>query len=186
MTSIAKKLKGHIVDVKGELDEKSTILLLIKSLEYNDLIVDVAKQLSGKKVAYVTLNKTYSSLKELFEKNKVDLKEFIFVDAITKTIKDVPKFTDGCYYATSPSALTEISILIAKLFNHGFDYLIFDSLTNLLTYQNKTAVLKFFSNNIAKIKEGKKKGLFYALNTEEHELVIQETGMFVDKVVKIE
>jgi|TARA_B100001971_G_C18163931_1_gene523051 hypothetical protein len=58
------------MDITKELSENQTVLLLMPSTEYNDVIVNMAKPLSAKSVCYVTLNKTYDSLKELFQKKK--------------------------------------------------------------------------------------------------------------------
>ena len=55
----------------NELSDNKIILLLIPGMDYNLSIVDLAKQLSGKNVCYVTLNKTFDSLKELFKKNNL-------------------------------------------------------------------------------------------------------------------
>ena len=94
------------MDIKKELDSNQTILLLMPSIEYNDISLDIIKQLSGKNVCYVTLNKTGPSILENLNKKKVNTKNIVFVDAISKTIKSVPNQTKGCYFVSSPAALT--------------------------------------------------------------------------------
>ena len=54
------RLKMNVVK---ELSSNQTVLLIIDSAKYNDVIVDMAKKLSGQGVCYVTLNKTYDSLR---------------------------------------------------------------------------------------------------------------------------
>lgn len=174
------------LDIKHELDENQTILLLMPSIEYNDEVLDVAKDLSGKSVCYVTLNKTFSSLNELFKKNKVDIKNFIFVDAISKTLKKTPDQAEGAYFVSSPSALTELSLTITKFMKHGFDYLVFDSVTNLLIYENKGAVTKFISSIVNKIKGTKTKAIFYAIDIADYRDLIDQVSTFVDKAKEIE
>ena len=154
-------------------------------VEYNEVIVDTLKQLSGKSICYVTLNKTYNSLKELFKKNKIDTKNIVFIDAISKTIKNMPDQTEGCYFCSYPGALTEISVAISKLLNHNFEYLVFDSLTNLLIYQQKDPVAQFLSNLANKIRESNTKAVFYVLSVKAQDELIKETEMFVDSVVEI-
>ncbi len=168
-----------------ELEENNVILLILASEQYNKTCNDVAGELSGKKVVYINFNKTYFSLKEMFEKKGVDLTNFVFVDGITKTIKNTADSTEGCYYVTSPQALTEISIKLSKLLNHRFDFVIFDSITNLLTYNNKNNVIKFVSNTVARVKENKTKSIFYALSLTEQEAIIKEVGMFADKIINL-
>ena len=174
------------MNIEKELDQNQTILVIMDSLAYNRQIVSIAKKLSSKKrVCYVTLNKTHDSLRELFEKNKVNTKNMACIDAITKTITNVPSQTGHCIFCSSPAALTEISLAISKKLKQDFDYLIFDSLTNLLIYQKKAPVAKFVSNIINKIKASGKKAVFCALSVKEQDALIKETGMFVDNVIEL-
>ena len=98
----------------------------------------------------------------------------------------MPDQSEGVYYVSSPGALTEISLVIAKFIRHGFDYIIFDSLTNMLVYENKAPVAKFVSVLVNKIKESKTKAIFYALSLKEQDALIRESGMFVDKVIDLD
>ena len=118
------------MNIKKELLSNKTVLLIMPGVDYNKIIVDIIKQISGKNVCYVTLNKTFSSLQELFKKNKINTDNIVFIDAISKTIKNVPNQTKACYFCSSPGALTELSVTISKFLRHNFEYLIFDSLTN--------------------------------------------------------
>lgn len=171
-----------MVNIKSELSTNQIVLLLMPSAEYNEIMVETLKQLSDKSIAYVTLNKTVDALKEIFEKNEVDIKNVIFIDAISKTIKKAPSQSDQVFYCSSPGALTEISLVISKFLKHNFDYLIFDSLTNLSIYQKKAPVTKFVSSLINKIKTGKTKAIFYALEGDDE--LVKKSSLFVDKVIK--
>ncbi|MBW2988700.1 hypothetical protein KY358_00115 [Candidatus Woesearchaeota archaeon] len=173
------------MDIIKELSESQACLLLMPGMEYNSLILETIRQLSKKKVCYVTLNKTYDSLKELFRKNRANLANIVFIDAISKTIKKVPDQVEGCYFCSSPAALTELSLAITKVIKHNFDYLIFDSLTNLLVYTKKAPVAQFLSGLINKIRDTKVKAVFYSLKMEQHQELIQEASMFVDKVMDL-
>lgn len=173
------------MDLKKELDKNQTILLLMAGTDYNDLIVSNMKKLSGKSICYVTLNKTSDSLKELFKKNKIDISDLVFVDGISKTIKNVPDQADSVYYVSSPGSLTEISLVIDKFLRHNFNYLIFDSLTSLLVYESKSPVSKFVSSLVNKIKQSSTKAVFYSLSVKEQDALIKESGMFVDKVLDL-
>jgi len=139
------------VNIKKELKENQTVLFIMPSQDYNRDVVKVVKSLKGN-IGYVTLNKTFDSLKETFKKAKVKTENILFIDAISKTIKSVPDQTEGCYYVSSPGSLTEISIAIDRIIKHEFDYLIFDSLTNMLVYESKAPVAKFVSSLVNKIR----------------------------------
>lgn len=172
------------MDIKKELSANQTVLLIMSGLEYNKEIVSVMKKLKGN-VCYVTTNKTSDSLRELFKKNKVDTKSVVFIDAITKTIRGVPDQGEGVYYISSPGALTELSLAIEKFLRHDFDYLVFDSITNLSVYQDKNQCTRFVLSLINKIKQVKTKSVLYALSVKEQEEIIKESGSMVDKVIEL-
>ncbi|MBU0535614.1 MAG: DUF835 domain-containing protein [Nanoarchaeota archaeon] len=173
------------LNLSAEIKSSKTALMLIPGLEYNDVIIKTLKQLSGKSVCYITLNKTFDALKELFKKNHIDTDNVVFVDAISKTIKKAPAQTDQCYFVSSPSALTELSLVISKFLKHNFEYIIFDSITNLMIYENKDSVAKFISHLVNKTEASKTRAIFYALKTGEHQTLIDQVGMFVDKVINL-
>ena len=171
-----------MVDVKSELASSQIVLLVMSSGEYNEKIVDVVKGLSGN-ICYVTTNKTYDSLREVFEKGGVKMDGMVFIDAISKTMKKTPDQTENAYYVSSPGALTELSIAISKFLGHGFDYFVFDSLTNLAIYQKREMCSKFVASLIDKIKKTKTKAVFYAIESKNSEELIAHAGQMVDKVV---
>jgi len=173
-----------MVDIKQELDSNQTVLLLMSSVEYNDVLIETLKSLSGN-VCYITTNKTFDSLKEIFVKNKVDIENVVFIDAISKTIKKTPDQAENVYYVSSPGALTELSLVIERFLNHGFDYLVFDSYTNLEIYNKPDVCAKFVSSLVNNVKKGKTKAVFYAIGAKEDEKVTQVSG-FVDKVIQTE
>jgi len=173
------------MDVKKELASNQTVLLVMPSVEYNGVIVDVIKQLSGN-ICYVTANKTYDALKESFQKNKVNIEKIVFIDTISKTMKKVPDQAESVYYVSSPGALTELSLAVEKFLRHDFDYLIFDSITNLAIYQNKNICAKFITDLVNKVKKTKTKAVFYAVDSEEQRGVIDHAGQIVDSVVGAE
>jgi len=167
-----------------ELEENNIILLLVEGIDYSSIVVDMAKQLSKKNVCYITLNKSFPALKETFEK-KIDTSRMVFIDAISRTISDKPPQANNVYYLSSPRALTELSMAITKSLRHDFDYIILDSLTNLLIYESKAPVAKFVTNLVTEIKASKTKAIFYALKIDQHQELIQECSMSVDNVIDL-
>jgi len=170
-------------DIKKELNDEQVILEVIKSDQYNEVLKENLKKLSGKRVLYLSFNKTYESLKETFKKSKINIRNIIFVDAISKTIKKTPDFKDQCFYCSNPGALTEISLIVTKLMKYDFDYIIFDSLNNLMVYQKPSPIVRFVSSTIHKIKSTDTKAIFYALDVGEHQGLIEQVGSYVDKTI---
>jgi len=109
-------------------------LVLIPSIQYNDVITQVPKKLSGKKICYITLNKTKTALIDLFNRENINTESMVFIDAITRSISQVEN-TKNSYFVSSPQALTELSIVITEVLKQKFDYLIFDLLTTLMISQ---------------------------------------------------
>jgi archaellum biogenesis ATPase FlaH len=171
------------MDVVKELDENQTVLAIMPSIAYNSVSLDITKKLSKKNVCYVTLNKTFPSISDALKKKGVNVNNMVFIDAISKSIRSVPDQDKNCYFVSSPAALTELSLAITKFLEHDFDYIIFDSLTNLLVYESKAPVAKFLSSLINKIKNTKTKAIFYVLDIKDHSNLIQQAEMFVDNVL---
>ncbi len=174
------------IDIIKEFNGSRTILLTVSSLNYNTFVPVIARQVAkDNKICYVTLNKTAKSLKERFRKEKVNLKNIVFVDCISKTIIDV-KNTRGITYVDTPNSLTEIGLQISDALNSGFNFIIFDSVTTLLVYQKTMNIGKFIANisNKVSIKNGR--ALFYVLSLAEQKAMIQEISVAMDKVVSLE
>ena len=170
--------------IEQDVSSNKTSLLIMPSAEYNHILVDVLKELSGKTVCYVTLNKTFDSLAEILKKNNVNMDDIVFIDAISKTIKKTPNQEGNTYFVSSPGALTELSLVIGKFLKHDFDYLIFDSVNNLKIYQKIPTCAKFISSLVNKVKLTGTKAIFYGMGTAEQEEIIRDTSTFVDKVIK--
>ena len=166
------------------LGKARTALIVVTEKNYQKTLLALVKQASKKTLCYVTLNKTHASLIELFKKNKISTKNIKFIDGISHAIRDVES-TEDCTYISSPEAITELSIIVNTHLKYGFEYLIIDSMTNLLTYTDINTVKKLMKSMIAKINETKTKATIIALVIPEHNELIKAVSTFVDKVVKI-
>ena len=121
----------------------------------------------------------------MFKKERINLKNIKFIDAISHKIKDV-KNTPDCTFISSPEAITELSIVVTKHLEFPFDYVIFDSVTNLLTYADENTVKKFIEDLAGKVSESSTcKAAIFALSLKEHKSLIKTLETFVDKVIDI-
>jgi archaellum biogenesis ATPase FlaH len=174
-----------MVKSKEKLSSGQVSLLLMQDADYNTEMIKAIRSLKGKSICYVTTNKTFDSLKEDFKSKKVSIEKTVFVDAISKSFKKVPDSADQVYYVSSPGALTELSLVIGKFLRHEFDYLVFDSLTNLVTYTKESTAIRFVKNLIDKIKKTKTKAIFYCMDIKSQEGLIKQASMSVDKTIKV-
>lgn len=178
--------KKRPFNIVKELSAKQIILLRMDGSDYAKNVNKFAKKLSGKKVCYITINQTYDSLKTSFAKSKIKSDNFVFIDAISSSIRKTGKQEGNCYYVSSPGALTELSIAISKFIKYDFDYLILDSITNLLIYRKAPEVEKFISSIVSRIHKTKTKAVLYALDLKEHSDLLSKCALFLDKSIKLE
>lgn len=169
--------------IKKESLPDKKILLVVSTGDYYYDILDTVKRLQGKSICYVTLNKTRKALQEDFKKNGIDTANIMIVDAISKTVEPSLAAEEHCFFVSSPGALTELSIAIRKFLNYDFEYIIFDSLNNLLIYREVPIVKRWLSSIVSSIKGSKSKAIFYTVNSEEQQDFIKEVGSLVDEVI---
>jgi len=205
ITRVNKIMHKSKIDFVQELENKNSIMYIIPHfVDYNNFIVDVVKQLSRKKICYVNFNKTYSSITELFNREKVDYSNFMFVDGITIAFKEILNQND-CVYVDLLKNLDEIGDSIVSLLDGDYDYLIFDSLTNVLTNYDKDSADTFIQKIKDKLIQSNCKGIFYSLKKSEfdgssslsqkrypdisasdYDLFLEESVKFFDSVVDLE
>ncbi|MFH1210452.1 MAG: hypothetical protein V1645_00910 [archaeon] len=152
--------------VRKKLGDNDTFLVFTsaRSPEYKTIGTDILKYIVSEMkspVVYLCIDKPFSSIKRSLEKDKVDLKVVVFIDTITLMSGSEPK-DSSCLYIRSPENLTDISIAISQAISSlagSKAYIIIDSLSTLLIYNNMQTVIKFVHIMNAKIKEYGAKGL---------------------------
>jgi len=174
------------MDLKNKLKKKDVLLVKIEGNNYSKAVLQATKELSEKKVCYVTMNKTHSSLEETFSDKGLNMKHFFFIDAISGSIKEVKQNKKRAYFISSPSSLTELSLAISKFLERGFDYMIFDSVNNLLTYHNINTAERFLNRITNESKENGTKTILFALKIKEQEELINKVSTFVDETINLE
>ena len=169
-----------------DLKKNQIVLSILESNNYNDTIVDTIKNIpKDANVVYITLNKTASSLESYLSKFGISTERFTIIDCITKTITDI-KDTDRVIYLESPRSLSDLSfILTGVLKSKDHQYLIFDSLTTLMVYQDKPIVVRFVLNIVNRIRATTCKSILFAVNLKEHKDFLKEISIFVDHVINV-
>ena len=173
------------MDIKKELSKSQVMLVIVPASGYDKVVIKHLKALSSKPVCYVSLSKTYESLKESFKMNKIKTGNVVVIDAISKSIRKMPDQTDGCYYVSSPNSLTELEIAVLKVLRHGFEYLIFDSLSTMMFYQKNAPVAKFVAALSNNARQNNAKALFYTVKSAEQSQMVSDVGTLVDKVIDL-
>lgn len=173
-----------MADLAKEINDNE-VLVIVYGEDYQQKLIENIKEAEKQieKICYVTLNKPYHNLVETFKKNSINLKKFLFIDAITSTVIK-PKPADNCLFISSPSALTELNITIDETAKHSPNLLIFDSLSALLVYQKGPTAIKFVHSIANGLRIHKVKAIFTILKGDVDSVLMKDLGMFADKVIR--
>lgn len=163
----------------NQMAENNSLLVILDESTYQNALKDILKTATRDLCCYVTFNKTCSALNEFFKKNSISAKNVKFIDAITRTIKDVES-TEDCTYLSSPESLTELAIVLKKHLEFPFKYLIFDSATNLMTYADANNVKKFIKSLAFQASEANCKLILIAIETPDNKPLLKTLATFVD------
>lgn len=170
-------------------NELNNIYLFLTSGEsLIDKNVSILKELVNKKnysCIYVTVNKPYFRLKKLYETEKINMKNMIFIDLISKKAKlDIKKIKD-CLFIHSPSSLTELSVAIStgiKNIKSEKKMVFFDNLSMMMVYNDIEVLMKFLHITISRVNSKNDKMILMLLKDDFNK--IDELGMLVDEVIK--
>ena len=176
-----------IPDIKETLAKNEIIGLIIPDMEYEEMLVRVACNMSENynKILYISINKPYEKLVSKFKQNNININKFYFIDCITRTAKDV-RTTENCYFVSSPRALDEIQrVIINVLKKEKIEAVLIDSPSSLLMYYEHMDVLKFIHLLMAKLIVSECKGIF-PFQKESAGSLRRSIEMFVDTTVYID
>ncbi len=167
--------------------DKPIALTLIDPMRYQEAILGVVKYFATKSTrgVYVTLNKPFSVLTKSFEKAGIASDSLFFVDGIT----NVPSVEEAQDHACLGSGIDlsnlciGISRAVGKLKEPRF--LLLDSLSTLLIYNDSKAVSKFAHLLTEKMRRWNTSGSLFTVEMNAEKDVVSQLAPFCDKVVKI-
>ncbi len=176
---------------KGALDKlnnfkESVILATVSAKDYQKVNILIVKHLTkevGIPGVYVTLNKPFHIVKEIFKKAGVNTDTLLFIDAITKTVGGDIKKTKECLFIGSPENLSDLSLSMDQAVSSlpsKDKFLFFDSLNTLLIYNDIKTVARFIHFLAGKMRVWKVKGIIISLQKKGNEDLINELTQFCD------
>ena len=173
------------MDLKKELDVNDIFLMVLHKDTYAESLIEIIHLLKGKKVCYITLNKTAESIHKTLQSNKINTKNVFFIDAVSEGI-NVDHDQDYIVTVSSPAALTELSIAISEAIKSKyFDVFVFDSLSTLNIYDKHEAVEIFTFEIMNRIKSEAENGIFTCLEADLNSELIKNCFMHIDKVLRL-
>ena len=180
----AKKNESN--DIGSLKDLKNYVALaVVDAKKYQKTNIGIIKTFLDQGIpgVYVTLNRPFENIKELFEIQKIDTKNVIFIDAVTKTAGGVIKKQKDCLFIGGPKNLSDISIAMDQgiMAIPGKDkFLFFDSLNTLLMYNDVRVVAKFVHFLSTKMRVWKVKGIIISLRRTQDSDLINELHALCD------
>jgi len=174
---------------KKDIKIKEGITLLLSSSQnYFENNARIISELIKEKyeIIYVTSNKPFMILNKFFEKKKQN-KNIFFIDMITKTANSTPKKEKNVLFTSSPTSLTEVSIVIDQLIHKlkNKKVLFFDSFTTLKIYNKKESIEKFAHFLSNKLRLFGVKGIFLSIEQEADKELIEKLAMIADNIIKL-
>ncbi len=172
------------MDLIKEIFQTKVILLVVPGDTYNNSLLKFIKKIDKRKICYITINKTYTGLIEVFKKNHINFKNFTYVDCVTKTITD-PKKIPNCVFVPSPNDLTEISLAITKFIYSYSSVILIDSLSTLLVYHKPKKLTSFIHSIANRIRESEAILILTISSRDIKTELFKEVEVLVDEVVKL-
>lgn len=175
--------------MKRKSNNGEVVLFLTSSDKYASTNIKLLKEYVSKDnyIVYMTVNKPYMQLLDVFKKSKIDSKNIFVVDAITPVGNSAQR-VGNVVFVGSPRGLTTISIAITsalKSLPENKRVLFLDSMTTLEVYNDLGNLTKFSQFIVSKMREWKVSTALISLQEGKDSKLINEMSQFVDKVVKL-
>ena len=164
-------------------------LAIVDAKDYQATNLEFVKTFVKKKVpgVYVTLSKPYETLVREFEYLS-DAKNIKFIDCISRAA-GITKDSDNCVFVESPTMLEKLSLEIMNIFKEVDEntkkYLVVDSLTNLIIYNDPDIVTEFFYYIINRTRTKDIHTISLAIEEEELDKYLNRLIYLNDKILKV-
>lgn len=181
-TKIGMKLEAVLKD----LPDGYAMLLVVAPKSYgfvSEQLINVIGKIR-KPFVFLTANKPAKELAETAKKIGVDLKQAVFIDAISRMAGKYEEKGWNFIYVDSPANLSELGgHITSSAKNDGI--VVVDSVSSLLIY-NKADALDRFCHFVAERTRGNSRKLvFVAVDSAEAKPLIETLSQFCDRVEKL-
>jgi len=183
----------HIDEIKNvfnDLPEHWLLLFVLNAEDYLEKNIAILNEVLKPEDAvgvYVTLNRPYSVLIKILEKNNINTDKLFFIDCITKTIES-EKEEKKCIFLKNPQNLTNISIAIDEIITaipSKNKSLFVDPVNTLLIYNRVETVSKFLHILTGKIRVLNLNGVLLSTEKELSPEFVDQLEQIVDKTVDL-
>lgn len=182
--------KSELEKELGKLGKNEILLTIVDSRKYQKTNLQILSHLTKKEkheCVYITLNRPYNNLLDLFKESKLDTSKFFFIDTLSETVGSTVQ-AENVLYISSPHGLTEMSIALNKalsFLSSEKKVVFFDSISTLLIYNKPEMVTKFVHFLVGKMRALGVKGVLMSLEEETDEHLRSQLSQFVDRVIEL-
>jgi hypothetical protein len=176
--------------ISNAVKVNQSIGILLPGTNYPDLIQAMFEHITNNPEeawVYVTVTKPYDSLVKQFDflQNTKNIK---FVDCISRAA-GISKPYSNCIYIESPSMLEKLGLEIMNIFKEVDDnikkYLVIDSLSNLIIYNDPEIVTEFFYHIINRTRARDIHTVSLAIEEEGMDQQLNRLVYLNDKILKV-
>lgn len=176
--------------ISNAIKINQSIGILLPGNNYQDLtqaLFELIKNSSNEAWVYVTVTKPHNTLTKQFEflRNSKNIK---FIDCISRAA-GITNNCPNCIFLESPSLLEKLGLEIMNVFKEVDEgtkkYLIIDSLSNLIIYNNTEIVTEFFYHIINKTRARDIHTISLAIEEEGMESSLNRLVYLNDKILKV-
>lgn len=167
--------------------DRPIVLGLVDPNRYQEAIEVVLRYFTSKlpRGIYVTINKPFTILTKSFEKVGLPVNSLFFIDAITSVPSLVEESTYTCL--GSEANLSNLCIATSKAVSRFTEekFIVLDSLSTLLIYNDGRAVARFAHLLTEKMRGWGTTGSLLTVEMNPKRDLVPQLAPFCDKVVKI-
>ncbi|MFB6295206.1 MAG: ATPase domain-containing protein [Candidatus Nanohaloarchaea archaeon] len=177
-------------DELRQLEEGEIALVVVDADDYVETNMEILNHLveeEGLPGVYVTINKPYKTMEDVFAEHDISTDEVFFVDAITEETGGETVERDNVLYMDAPDDLTGLSIVISRAVEEmpdGDKFLFLDSLTTLTIYNTADTVSQFTHFLTGKMRNWDVAGVIMSLEEEVDEELIGQISQFCDCTIR--
>ncbi|KYK30448.1 MAG: hypothetical protein AYK22_03750 [Thermoplasmatales archaeon SG8-52-3] len=176
--------------ISNAIKINQSIGIILPAANYPDLIQALFERISSNPEeawVYVTVTKPCENIINQFDFLK-DVKNIKFVDCISRAA-GINKANDNCIFVESPTMLEKIGLEIINVFKEVDEkvkkYLVIDSLTNLIIYNDPDIVTEFFYHIINRTRTRNIHTISLAIEEEELDKYLTRLIYLNDKILKV-
>jgi len=176
--------------ISNAIKTNQSIGIMLPGSNYSDLVQALFEHITSKSEeawVYVTVTKPYGTLVKQYE-YLLEAKNIKFIDCISRAA-GILRSDSNCIYLESPSMLEKLGLEIMNIFKEVDEdtekFLVIDSLSNLIIYNDAEIVTEFFYHIVNRTRAKDIHTISLAIEEEGLEKHLNRLIYLNDKILKV-